>query len=99
MTGVPVAFLPGKSAFRAAGTLPPLDAVPGELLVLLELLELLELLHAAAVIRVAAARRTRGARRNARPAPLRCFVEIISYLAGRAGGLAARGAKVHLLSR
>ena len=66
-TVVPVPLLP---ELVPAGLLPLEFAVP----------ELL-LLHATAPISVAAARKAGAPRRSARPAPLRCLVEIISCLA------------------
>ena len=67
-----------------------LDVLPAGLL-LEELAAGELLLHATAPISVAAARTAGEPRRNARPAPLPCFVEIISCLAGKTGGLTARG--------
>ena len=81
--------MPGRKADRPAGAValavPPaaeaLPVAPPPEFVLLELLQ------AAAPARVAAARRTSGARRNACPAALPRFVDIIAYPAGRASGL------------
>jgi hypothetical protein len=85
LTGVPVAFLPGRYLARpaevvAALAVPPAVDVPAELGVL----ELL-LLHAAAAVSVVAVRRISAAGRSARLAWLPCFVAIMSYLTGRGG--------------
>jgi hypothetical protein len=97
LTGVPVAFLSRRKDDRAAGALADETALAEPLaadvaVVLLEpppelaVLELL--LQAAAPATVRAANRVRGSsgtRREAPPAPLPCFVEIIPSLAGRRG--------------
>ena len=84
LTGVPVAFLPGRYLARpaevvAALAVPPAVDVPAELGVL----ELL--LHAAAAVSVVAVRRISAAGRSARLARVPCFVAIMSYLTGRGG--------------
>jgi hypothetical protein len=96
LTGVPVAFLPRRKGDRAAGALADeaalAEPLAADVAVLLELppeLAVLELLlQAAAPATVRAANSVRGSsgtRREAPPAPLPCFVEIIPSLAGRRG--------------
>jgi hypothetical protein len=93
LTGVPDAFVPGRNcdspAVEAALPLALPETVALELVELL-LPELL-LLQAAAPTIVTEASRAGAPRRSARPVKLPCFDEVMSCLAGQAGGRAARG--------